>query len=53
LRPDVWAKGGDYSADSLPEASLVASWGGQVVLLPFLAGRSTTRLVQEVLANAR
>jgi rfaE bifunctional protein nucleotidyltransferase chain/domain/rfaE bifunctional protein kinase chain/domain len=53
LRPDIWAKGGDYTIDALPESSLVASWGGQVVLLPFLQGRSTTRLVQEVLANAR
>ncbi|MDQ1681458.1 MAG: D-beta-D-heptose 7-phosphate kinase / D-beta-D-heptose 1-phosphate adenosyltransferase [Frankiaceae bacterium] len=53
LRPDIWAKGGDYTIDALPESPLVASWGGQVVLLPFLPGRSTTRLVQEVLAHAR
>lgn len=46
LRPDVWAKGGDYNADTLPEASLVRSWGGRVVLLPYLPGRSTTRIIQ-------
>jgi rfaE bifunctional protein nucleotidyltransferase chain/domain/rfaE bifunctional protein kinase chain/domain len=45
LRPDVFAKGGDYSAPSLPEAALLASWGAQVVVLPYLEGRSTTRLV--------
>jgi len=44
LRPDVWAKGGDYSRAAMPEADLVESWGGQAVLLPFLPGRSTTRL---------
>jgi rfaE bifunctional protein nucleotidyltransferase chain/domain len=45
LRPDVWAKGGDYDEQSLPEADLVRSWGGRVVLLPYLPGRSTTRIL--------
>ena len=44
LRPDVWVKGGDYIADTLPEAALVRSWGGAVVVLPYQDGRSTTRL---------
>ena len=42
LRPDVWAKGGDYGGAELLEAPLVRSWGGRVVLLPYLEGRSTT-----------
>lgn len=46
VRPDVWAKGGDYDANSLPEADVVRSWGGQVVLLPYLNGRSTTSLLR-------
>jgi D-beta-D-heptose 7-phosphate kinase / D-beta-D-heptose 1-phosphate adenosyltransferase len=46
LRPDVWVKGGDYAGPALPEAELLAGWGGQVVVVPYLAGRSTTRLVQ-------
>lgn len=44
LRPQVWVKGGDYTADTLPEAALVRSWGGAVVVLPYQDGRSTTRL---------
>ncbi len=44
LRPDVWVKGGDYAADDLPEAGLVRSWGGEVVAVPYHAGRSSTRL---------
>jgi D-beta-D-heptose 7-phosphate kinase / D-beta-D-heptose 1-phosphate adenosyltransferase len=48
LRPHVFAKGADYSLDELPEAALVESWGGQAVLLPYVAGRSTTRLIEEV-----
>lgn len=46
LRPDVWVKGGDYAAPALPETELLAGWDGQVVVVPYLAGRSTTRLVE-------
>ncbi|MBQ1046343.1 MULTISPECIES: PfkB family carbohydrate kinase [unclassified Micromonospora] len=42
LRPDVWVKGGDYGDVELPEAELVRRWGGRVVTVPYLAGRSTT-----------
>ncbi|HEU5242514.1 MAG TPA: adenylyltransferase/cytidyltransferase family protein, partial [Ornithinibacter sp.] len=48
LRPDVWAKGGDYEDADLPEAPLVRSWGGRVVLLPYLSGRSTTTALQSI-----
>ncbi|MER5745047.1 D-glycero-beta-D-manno-heptose 1-phosphate adenylyltransferase [Streptomyces sp. NPDC002225] len=46
LRPHVWAKGGDYALAELPEAALLENWGGQVVLLPYLDGRSSSRLVE-------
>jgi D-beta-D-heptose 7-phosphate kinase / D-beta-D-heptose 1-phosphate adenosyltransferase len=48
LRPDVFAKGGDYALAHLPEAALLATWGGQAVILPYLEGRSTTQLMKEV-----
>ena len=48
LRPDVFAKGGDYALADLPEAALLATWGGQAVVLPYLEGRSTTQLIREV-----
>ena len=51
LRPDVWAKGGDYEDADLPEAGLVRSWGGRVVLLPYLSGRSTTAVLQSIPAG--
>jgi rfaE bifunctional protein nucleotidyltransferase chain/domain/rfaE bifunctional protein kinase chain/domain len=44
LRPDVWVKGGDYTVADLPEAQVVARWGGRVEVLPLLQGRSSTRL---------
>lgn len=50
LRPDVWAKGGDYTGADLPETETLAQWGGQAVLLPYLDGRSTSRLVTRIAA---
>ena len=48
LRPDVFAKGGDYASADLPERRTLAKWGGEVVLLPYLEGHSTTSLLEEV-----
>lgn len=53
LRPDVWVKGGDYDATRLPEASTLAEWGGQAVVLPYLAGRSTTGMLARVASQNR
>jgi D-beta-D-heptose 7-phosphate kinase / D-beta-D-heptose 1-phosphate adenosyltransferase len=44
LRPDIWVKGGDYDGRELPEAALLKTWGGVAVTVPYLSGRSTTRL---------
>ena len=46
LRPDVWAKGGDYGGRPMPETEVVRAGGGRVVLLPYLDGRSTTSLIE-------
>ncbi len=53
LRPDLWVKGGDYVGTDLPEAAVLARWGGQAVVLPYLPGRSTTRLVQSVATGTK
>jgi D-beta-D-heptose 7-phosphate kinase/D-beta-D-heptose 1-phosphate adenosyltransferase len=45
LRPDIWVKGGDYRADRLPEAEVVARYGGEVVILPTVPGYSSSRLI--------
>jgi D-beta-D-heptose 7-phosphate kinase/D-beta-D-heptose 1-phosphate adenosyltransferase len=52
LRPDVFAKGADYSVSDLPEAGLLAQWGGQAVVLPYLGGRSSSGLAREVLSRS-
>jgi rfaE bifunctional protein nucleotidyltransferase chain/domain len=51
LRPHVWAKGGDYAVAELPEAATLAEWGGRAVIVPYVAGRSTTRLIEEAMAR--
>jgi D-glycero-beta-D-manno-heptose 1-phosphate adenylyltransferase len=50
LRPDVYAKGGDYAMDKLEEARLVREWGGKAVTLDFVPGYSTTSLVERIAA---
>lgn len=48
LKPEIHVKGGDYQKEQLPETEVVEAYGGQVVILPFLAGRSTTDLVRRM-----
>lgn len=42
LQPDVLAKGGDYAIADIVGAPEVQSRGGQVVVLPFVEGYSTS-----------
>ena len=53
LRPHVWAKGGDYAATELPEAEVLAEWGARAVIVPYVAGRSTTGIIDAALSRAR
>jgi len=46
LKPEVHVKGGDYHPDEMPETPLVRSYGGQVVILPFVAGHSTSQIAR-------
>ncbi len=48
LRPDVLVKGGDWAIDKIIGGDLVQSWGGKVLNIPVVEGRSTTNLIQMV-----
>ncbi|MGN6598922.1 MAG: D-glycero-beta-D-manno-heptose 1-phosphate adenylyltransferase [Actinomycetes bacterium] len=48
LQPDVYAKGGDYTPETLPEAPVVESYGGAVRFVDFVADHSTTRLLDRI-----
>ena len=50
VRPLIYAKGGDYTLDDLPEAPVVFGYGGSVQILSLVAGRSTTNLIARVCA---
>lgn len=48
LKPDVLVKGGDWAVDKIIGGDLVQSWGGRVLNIPVVEGRSTTNLIQMV-----
>ena len=48
VKPDVYVKGGDYTLDTLPEASIVQSYGGHVEFVQMVEGRSTTRIIDKI-----
>jgi len=48
IKPDVYAKGGDYTEETLPETEVVRGYGGDVRILDFLPGHSTTRVVDRI-----
>ena len=51
LRPDVYAKGGDYTVATLPEAPVVQAYGGEVAILGFVPSQSTTDVVGRIRAR--
>ena len=51
VKPDIYVKGGDYTLETLPEAKIVQSYGGRVEFVNLVAGRSTTKIVEKILAK--
>lgn len=49
VRPHVYAKGGDYTPDSLEptERAALAACGAQICILPLVPGRSTTAILEK------
>jgi rfaE bifunctional protein kinase chain/domain/rfaE bifunctional protein nucleotidyltransferase chain/domain len=48
LRPEIYAKGGDYTPEMLAETQTVEAYGGRVCILDYVAERSTTAMVQRI-----
>ena len=50
-RPDIYVKGGDYTLDTLnpEERRAVEQVGGKIVIIPFVAGKSTTALLKKIM----
>ena len=47
VRPAVYVKGGDYTRETLPEARIVESYGGEVAFIPLVPGKSTTNIIKK------
>jgi len=48
LKPDVIAKGSDYTADQVVGGREVESWGGEIALIDLVAGRSTSNIIKKM-----
>ncbi|MFS0730483.1 D-glycero-beta-D-manno-heptose 1-phosphate adenylyltransferase [Curtobacterium sp. 1P10AnD] len=48
IRPDVYVKGGDYSPEMLSETAVVREYGGEVVMVDYVAEHSTTAVVRRI-----
>jgi len=48
LHPDVLVKGADYAPEAIVGAAEVEGWGGRVVRVPLVEGKSTTDLVRKL-----
>jgi rfaE bifunctional protein nucleotidyltransferase chain/domain len=49
-QPDIYVKGGDYTIDTIDqeERQLVERMGGRIVIIPIVAGRSTTAVLAKI-----
>lgn len=47
-RPDILIKGHDYEDKPVPEAAILAEWGGRLVIAPTTGGVSTSKIIQQI-----
>lgn len=48
IKPDIIAKGSDYTADQVVGGKEVESWGGEIALIDLVAGRSTSNIIKKM-----
>ncbi len=49
LLPNVLVKGGDYTPDTIVGADIVTENGGEVKVIPFRSGQSTSSIVEKII----
>lgn len=49
VKPHVHVKGGDWKKENMPEWPVVEKYGGKMVRVPVIEGRSTTNIIEKVL----
>jgi len=55
IKPAIYVKGGDYSAETLneEERAVLKEIGAEIRLIPFEAGYSTSRLIEQICKSTR
>ncbi|MFK7973182.1 MAG: D-glycero-beta-D-manno-heptose 1-phosphate adenylyltransferase [Bacteroidia bacterium] len=53
IRPDVLVKGGDYLPEQVVGHDLIASYGGELRIIPLTAGFSTTSMIERISLAAK
>ncbi len=53
LRPTILVKGGDWKPDLIVGGKEVLNWGGKVLSLPFVEGKSTTGILAKASRRPR
>jgi len=48
IKPQIYVKGGDYRIEDLPEAETVYNYGGKIVLITEIKGKSTTNIIKKI-----
>lgn len=49
IRPDIHAKGGQYTEETLPEAPVLKALGCQLAFIEMVENRSTTQLIEKII----
>ncbi|MCG6148850.1 D-glycero-beta-D-manno-heptose 1-phosphate adenylyltransferase [Leptospira levettii] len=47
VRPSIHSKGGDYQIETLPEYKILKEMGADIQILPFVSGKSTTKILEK------
>jgi rfaE bifunctional protein nucleotidyltransferase chain/domain len=50
LKPDILIKGGDWPEDKVVGRDEIREWGGHVTIIPEVAGKSTTNIVDKIIS---
>jgi D-beta-D-heptose 7-phosphate kinase/D-beta-D-heptose 1-phosphate adenosyltransferase len=50
LKPDILIKGGDWPEDKVVGRHEIKKWGGHVTIIPEVAGKSTTNIVDKIIS---
>ncbi|MCE5304925.1 MAG: D-glycero-beta-D-manno-heptose 1-phosphate adenylyltransferase [Chloroherpetonaceae bacterium] len=48
ISPNILVKGGDYKADEIVGADFMKQHNGKVVIIPYLQGKSTTKIIEKI-----